>query len=115
MSDYTVRKIFKSLCYDEEEDDPWIYLTCLSQDTLPSEMLPLRLKCDKHILGMTEAQLVFPCEFQPVLFALRHNQRQVGGAGDRSHGEEEVGLSRVCSEGSKPARTKHSEDAEQQL
>jgi len=50
MDDKTVHKIFSSMCYDLTEDDPWQYLENVAQDVLPSEMLPLRLNCAKHIL-----------------------------------------------------------------
>lgn len=55
MSKQTVARIFVVRCYDVEEDDPWQYLPCVSQDVLPLELLPLRVKAAKHILGMTTA------------------------------------------------------------
>ena len=50
MSDTTIQIIFSTLCYDEDEDDPWQYLPSISQDILPSELLPRRVQCAKQIL-----------------------------------------------------------------
>ena len=50
MSDKTVQRIFSERCFDETEDDPWIYLTCVSQDYLPEELKPRRVECAKYIV-----------------------------------------------------------------
>ena len=50
MSDYTVHCIFKTRCFDEDEDDPWVYMPCLSQDFLPDGFKPKRVICANHIL-----------------------------------------------------------------
>lgn len=50
ISDKTIRGVFKTLCFDETEDDPWQWLTSASQDYLPSSALPLRVTMAKHIL-----------------------------------------------------------------
>ena len=42
MSDSTVQRVFKALCYDEDEDDPWQFLGSAAQEFLPAPMLPLR-------------------------------------------------------------------------
>ena len=44
-----MRSIFKTLCYDEDEDDPWIYLSSPQQDALTAEMKPLRVKTAQHV------------------------------------------------------------------
>lgn len=31
MSDYTLRSVFTSKCYDETEDDPWVFRKCLKE------------------------------------------------------------------------------------
>jgi hypothetical protein len=49
MSDEKVRTIFRTICYDADEDDPWVYMPCLSQDFLPDALKPLRVACGKHI------------------------------------------------------------------
>ena len=51
MDKKTIQAIFKTRCFDENEDDPWQYLTCASQDALPEELKPLRVACAKHILA----------------------------------------------------------------
>ena len=67
MSNSTVQRIFKERCYDETEDDPWQYLTCISQDYLAEHLKPGRVICAKHILDIFTAsswhnQLAFdPC------------------------------------------------------
>ena len=50
MSKSTVYRIFKPMCYDETEDDPWLFLPTLSQDYLPSGMKPLRVRMAQHYL-----------------------------------------------------------------
>ena len=42
MSDSTVQRVFKALCYDEDEDDPWQFLGSTAQEYLPAPMVPLR-------------------------------------------------------------------------
>jgi hypothetical protein len=56
MCDKVMQTIFTTRCYDEDEDDPWQYLPCASQDMLPSELLPLRVGTAKHILRTFSAQ-----------------------------------------------------------
>ena len=49
MSDDTIQSIFKTMCFDETPDDPWQWLASPSQDYLPAELKPLRVKCASHI------------------------------------------------------------------
>ena len=37
-SDWTIYKIFHSMCYDESEDDPWVYMHSPSKDFLSDSM-----------------------------------------------------------------------------
>ena len=50
MDDKTIQKIFKTRCYDEDEDDPWQYLESQSQDVLAEELKPRRLTSAGWIL-----------------------------------------------------------------
>ena len=50
MDDKTIHAIFKTRCYDDEEDDPWQYLHSPSQDVLAEELKPLRVRCARWIL-----------------------------------------------------------------
>ena len=50
ISDTTIRSIFKELCYDETEDDPWQYLPSPQQDCLTDDMKPHRVKTADHVL-----------------------------------------------------------------
>ena len=67
ISDKSVQRIFGERCYDETEDDPWQYLSSVSQDCLAEHLKPLRVDCAKHILANFNAsshhnQLVIdPC------------------------------------------------------
>lgn len=56
MSVKSIQRIFSTLCYDEVEDDPWIYLKSPAQDILPSEIKPFRVKCAQWILQHTSKQ-----------------------------------------------------------
>jgi len=51
ISDSTVQRVFKEMCYDEDEDDPWQWLTSPEQDVLPERLKPCRVECAKHILA----------------------------------------------------------------
>ena len=51
ISDESIRRIFKTLCYDEKEDDPWQYLNSPQQDCLTTEMMPGRVKTADHVLA----------------------------------------------------------------
>ena len=46
----TIHAVFQSKCYDENEDDPWQYLSCVSQDVLPEDLKPRRVRCAEYIL-----------------------------------------------------------------
>jgi hypothetical protein len=50
ISDETIRTIFKERCYDEAEDDLWIYLPSPAQDALPEEAKPQRVRTAKYVL-----------------------------------------------------------------
>ena len=50
MADKTIHAIFKSRCYDEDEDDPWQYLDSQSQDVVAEELKPRRVACAQWIL-----------------------------------------------------------------
>ena len=50
ISDDTIYRVFKSMCYDETEDDPWHYLPSVQQDCLTDEMKPKRVNTAKHVL-----------------------------------------------------------------
>ena len=46
----TIDAVFQTRCYDENEDDPWQYLPCASQDILHTDLKPRRVTCAQHIL-----------------------------------------------------------------
>ena len=50
MSKDTIYRIFATRCYDEEESDPWAFMSTHSKDYLPSAMKPKRVLMAKHIL-----------------------------------------------------------------
>jgi len=50
MSDWKVRQIFQTRCYDEDADDPWEWLACASQDYLTEAMQAARLITGKYVL-----------------------------------------------------------------
>ena len=51
ISDWTFHQVFKTMCYDEKEDDPWQYLPSLEQDCLSADMKPGRVKTATHVLN----------------------------------------------------------------
>ena len=46
----TIREIFKTMCYDEKEDDPWQYLVATQQDYLTDGMKKARVKTADHVI-----------------------------------------------------------------
>ena len=50
ISDYSIRGVFQTMCYDDKEDDPWQFLPSPHQDCLTDEMKPGRVKTAQHIL-----------------------------------------------------------------
>ena len=51
ISDWSIRNIFKTMCYDEDEDDPWQYLIALQQDCLTDDRKPPRVKTADYIMN----------------------------------------------------------------
>lgn len=50
ISDWTIYNIMHTMCYDESEDDPWIYAYSPSKDFLSDGMKVARVRCaDKYI------------------------------------------------------------------
>ena len=50
ISDKTIWRIFKTMCCDEKEDDPWQFLPSPQQDCLTSEMKPKRVNTADHVM-----------------------------------------------------------------
>ena len=51
ISDWTFHQVFKTMCYDEKEDDPWQYLPSIQQDSLTANMKAPRAKTATHVLN----------------------------------------------------------------
>ena len=54
-SDWMIYNIFKTMCYDDTEDDPWQYLPTVTKDYLPVTMKPKRCIMAQHILDYMSA------------------------------------------------------------
>ena len=50
VSDYTIYSIFKTMCFDDGEDDPWQYLHTVTKDYLPEAMKPERVAMASYVL-----------------------------------------------------------------
>ena len=59
ISDFTIRKVFTTMCYDENEDDPWQYMNALHQDCLTAGMKPRRVKTAEHVRDNFSANAAF--------------------------------------------------------
>ena len=114
MSDSTITRIFKTRCYDEAEDDPWIYLTCLSQDTLPTEMLPLRMNCAQHILDSTDERswyshlAIDPCYSLLAITQAMLEEQQIAAMGKKRWGSKQSARSEVNLRASATVKTQSS-------
>ena len=54
-SNWTIYKVFHSMCYDEEEDDPWVYMHSPSKDFLSDAMKKNRLVFAERVLERLQA------------------------------------------------------------
>ena len=70
-SNWTIYNIFKTMCYDEAEDDPWQYLPTVTKDYLPESMKPKRVAMAQHILDTT-------CLHAQTLWQRRHHRQRRG-------------------------------------
>jgi hypothetical protein len=50
ISDRSFQRIYRTHCYDEDEDDLWQRLRSPEQDMLPEKLKPMRVATAKHIL-----------------------------------------------------------------
>ena len=50
LSDWSIYKIFHTMCYDEGEDDPWVYMYSPAKDFLSDVMKKHRVRCGEHVL-----------------------------------------------------------------
>ena len=50
ISDRSIQLVFKTLCYDEKEDDKWQHLASPQQDCLTDDMKPGRVKTAQHVI-----------------------------------------------------------------
>ena len=49
-SDSSMQRVFKTMCYDEHEDDPWQFRNAPQQDCLTQEDFPARVRTAQHVL-----------------------------------------------------------------
>ena len=79
MSKWKVNQIFQMRCYDENEDDPWQWLPCASQDALPEELKPLRVACARHLLRiLTKLSWRSQVSIDPCYSLLPKTQERMG-------------------------------------
>ena len=87
LSDKSIRDVFRTRCFDEDEDDPWQWLASPSQDCLPEEMKPLRVACAEHYLETFTAGAwvndvaIDPCSSLLPRTAARLHEQQVSAMG----------------------------------
>ena len=51
ISNKMIHKIFSTMCYDGQEDDPWQYLNSRQQDAFTDQNKPGRVKIAQHVMG----------------------------------------------------------------
>ena len=96
-SNDTIYRIFKTMCFDETEDDPWQYMSTVTKDYLPESMKPRRVAMAQHILdhvtGTATASHVAidPCSSLLPMSDTRSEEQRVAA----------LGKSRCMSPGSK--------------
>ena len=55
MSDWKIRQVFQTRCYDADEDDPWQWLPHPSKDFLTPPMMAARMHCCSHVCSEMSA------------------------------------------------------------
>ena len=89
MSDWKVRQIFQTRCYDENEDDPWQWLPCASHDYLTDAMQAARLVTGKYVLKNFAASAwrnhvaIDPCSSLLPKAQARLEEQQVAAVGKK--------------------------------
>ena len=91
MSDWTIcKKVFQARCYDQTEDDPWVYRRCLSKAYLPTNMQPKRVMAAEHVLtwpagAWSNHTAIDPCASLLPRTAARLEEMQVAALGPRRY------------------------------
>lgn len=86
-SDWLIYQIFKTLCYDDTEDDPWMYLPTVTKDYLPQSMKPKRVVMAQHILDNMAAAAcanhvaIDPCSSLCAQNQVRSEEQKVAALG----------------------------------
>ena len=89
VSNFTIYKIFKTMCFDSDEDDPWKFLNTVTKDYLTSAMKPLRVGMAHHILdNMSGAACshhvgIDPCSSLLPKTAARSEEQRVAALGSK--------------------------------
>jgi hypothetical protein len=89
MSDWKMRQIFQTRCHDEDEDDPWEWLPCVSQDYLTENMQAARLVTGNYVLKHFAAGAwrnhvaIDPCSSLLPKAQARLEEQQVAAIGKR--------------------------------
>ena len=87
ISSEKIRCIFKSMCFDEKEDDPWQWLSCVSQDCLPEAALAHRVRCSTAIIehvhpnALRNHVAIDPCSSLLPRTPVRLEEQQVAAMG----------------------------------
>ena len=75
ISNSSIQRVFKTLCYDEHEDDPWQYRNAPQQDCLTQQDFPARVKTAQHVLrNVTKAAAWNFVAFDPCFSLLPKQQ-----------------------------------------
>ena len=89
MSNKAIHSVFTTLCFDEDEDDPWQWLPSPAQDYIPESLKPLRVKCAQHILKEFSSSAWYshvaidPCSSLLPRTAQRLEDQQVAAMGNQ--------------------------------
>ena len=87
-SDWTIYNVFKTMCHDGSEDDPWQYLPTVTKDYLPSPMKPKRVAMAQHILDTMPAAAcanhvaIDPCSSILPRDSVRSEEQRVAALGN---------------------------------
>ena len=96
VSNWIIYKVFKSMCFDETEDDPWIYMPASTKEYLTDKMKERRVGCGEHIVDTFAANFwancaaIDPCASLLAKSAERKELDKVRALGSRRWGSKKA-------------------------
>ena len=110
-SNWTIYKIMHTMCYDETEEDPWVYMHSPSKDYLCDEMKEHRVVFAKHVLDHVPARAWWThVAIDPCITILASTDAQSEDQRIAAMGAMKMMSPKIPLRGREPAGTGHGKD-----